>query len=413
MFFGMPRPRPTADQFKIFDYGSTNAYQFFLELGPVANAQKKYFKGQNKYWNDVTSHGAYDKFWQARNILPHLKNVTPAVMIVGGWFDAEDLYGPLHIYQTLEKNNPRLDNLLVMGPWSHGGWSRGSGENLGKIHFDSRTSEWFRQNLEFPFFNFHLKNKGLLKLPEATVFRTGSNTWQSLDRWPLNEGPARSLYFHRSGRLSFDPPTELGESFNEYISDPAKPVPYTGEMSNERGINYMIEDQRFAFGRPDVLAYVTDVLTEDVTLSGPLMADLFVSTTGTDADFVVKLIDVFPEDGVNKLKTGGIQMLVRAEVMRGKFRNNFSKPEPFIPGQPTEVKFNLQDINHTFKSGHKIMVQVQSSWFPLVDRNPQKFVDIYHASETDFQKATHRIHTSTKLSSRLLVNQTDQIKGVK
>ncbi|HKX28184.1 MAG TPA: CocE/NonD family hydrolase [Blastocatellia bacterium] len=403
MFFGMPRPHPTANQFKTFDYGVSNAYQFFLDLGSVANAQKKYFKGQNKYWNDVMSHGTYDEFWQARSLLPHLKKTTPAVMIVGGWFDAEDLYGPLHIYQALEKNNQQTQNLLVVGPWAHGGWARGAGDSLGKVRFDLRTAEQFRQNMELPFFNANLKDQGPAKLPEATVFRTGANTWQSLEHWPPVERQTRALYFHKNGKLSFEQPRELGESFDEYISDPHKPVPYTSEVGTERGTGYMIEDQRFAYGRPDVLAYATESLTEDVTLSGPMVADLFVSTTGTDADFIVKLIDVFPEEKVHNLKPGGFQMLVRAEVMRGKFRKSFSKPEPFTPGKPAEVKFDLQDINHTFKAGHRIMVQVQSSWFPLVDRNPQKFVDIYHASESDFQKATHRIYTSSKQSSRLQV----------
>ena len=256
MFFGMPRPEPTPNQFKRFDFGTTDAYKFFLELGPVANAQKKYFKGKNKYWNDVTTHGTYDQFWQARNALPHLKKITPAVMVVGGWFDAEDLYGPLNIYKTIEKNNPG-DNILVMGPWSHGQWARGDGESLGAIHFGSNTSVWYRENAELPFFNFYLKNKGVLKLPEATVFRTGANEWKSFEQWPPKDLQSRSLYFHEKGKLSFDPPKASGESFDEYVSDPAKPAPYTGAMTNSRGTGYMIEDQRFAARRQDVLTYET------------------------------------------------------------------------------------------------------------------------------------------------------------
>jgi uncharacterized protein len=416
MFFGMPRPEPTANQFKNFEFGTPNAYKFFLELGPVANAQKNYFKGKNKYWNDVMAHGTYDGFWQARNVLPHLKKITPAVMVVGGWFDAEDLYGPLNIYQTIEKNNPGAKNVLVMGPWSHGQWSRGDGASLGGVSFGSNTSAWYRENVEFPFFNFYLKDKGELKLPEATVFRTGANEWKSYAQWPPKNLQSRSIYFREKGKLAFDAPPNpehAGEAFDEYSSDPADPVPYTNAITNSRGTGYMIEDQRFAARRPDVLAYETDALGEDLTLAGPVTADLFVSTTGTDADFIVKLIDVYPDKAPENaphnsprgenIRTGGFQMLVRAEVMRGKFRNSLSKPEPFAPGKPDEVKIALNDVHHTFKAGHKIMVQVQSSWFPLVDRNPQKFVDIYHATEADFQKATHRIYRSAPLSSHLRV----------
>jgi putative CocE/NonD family hydrolase len=416
MSFGMPRPEPTANQFKNFDYGTPDAYKFFLELGPVANAQKNYFKGKNKYWNDVTAHGTYDEFWQARNLLPYLKKVTPAVMVVGGWFDAEDLYGPLNIYKTTEKNNPGAKNILVMGPWSHGQWARGDGAALGDVRFGSNTSAWYREKVELPFFNFYLKDKGELKLPEATVFRTGANEWKSFDQWPPKGLQPRSIYFREKGTLAFDAPPNPehpGEAFDEYLSDPADPVPYTKAITNSRGTGYMIEDQRFAARRSDVLAYETDALGEDLTLAGPVTADMFVSTTGTDADFIVKLIDVYPDNGTDNEpngptsgangKMGGFQMLVRAEVLRGKFRNSLSKPEPFAPGKPNEVKIGLNDVHHTFKSGHKIMVQVQSSWFPLVDRNPQKFVDIYHATKADFQKAIHRVYRSARMSSHLNV----------
>ncbi len=411
-FFGMPRPEPTANQFKSFDYGTPDAYKFFLELGPVANAQKKYFKGRNKYWNDVIAHGTYDQFWQARNVLPHMKNVTPAVLVVGGWFDAEDLYGPLKIYEAIERNNPGVKNMLVMGPWSHGQWARGNGDSLGAIRFDSNTSAWYREKLELPFFNFYLKDKGDWKSPEATIFRTGANEWKTFDQWPPKDLQTRSLYFHGGGRLSFDAPTNAEGPeglFDEYVSDPNKPVPYTNAITNSRGAGYMIEDQRFAARRPDVLTFETDVLGQDLTLAGPGAADLFVSTTGSDADFIVKLIDVYPDNAPNNAPPGmnatmgGFQMLVRAEVMRGKFRKSLSNPEPFTPGKPDEVKIALNDVHHTFKSGHKIMVQVQSSWFPLVDRNPQKFVDIYHATEADFQKATHRVYRSSRMSSHLKV----------
>lgn len=407
-FFGMPRPQPTTNQYKNFDYGTNDGYKFYLELGSLANVNKKYLKGESKYWNDVVKHGTYDEFWQARSVLPYFKKVTPAVLIVGGWFDAEDLYGPLHIYQAIEKNNPQANNNLVIGPWSHGGWARGTGESLGNIRFDAKTAEWFRENVELKFFNFHLKDKGESKLPETLAFRTGANEWKSYDQWPPKDAQQRSLYLQADGKLSFDAPLRPSTEFDEYVSDPAKPVPYSNQTGINRNAGYMIEDQRFVAGRPDILAYQSEVLKEDMTLAGPMMADLFVSTTGTDADFIIKLIDVYPDDAPNnspggQVKMGGFQMLVRGEVMRGKFRNSFSKPEPFLPGKATEVKFNLQDINHTFKAGHKIMIQVQSSWFPLVDRNPQKFVDIYNAADSDFQKATHRVFHSVKLSSHLKV----------
>ncbi|MDX2033001.1 MAG: CocE/NonD family hydrolase [Blastocatellia bacterium] len=408
-FFGMPRPQPTAFQFKGFEYGTPDAYQYFLKAGPIANLMK-YFKGENKYVNDVLRHGTYDEFWQARNVLPHLKKVTPAVLTVGGWFDAEDLYGPLRIYEAIEKNNPKAVNHLVMGPWSHGQWAGGPGDSLGNVKFDSNTSAWYRENVELPFFNYYLKDKGALKLPEATVFRTGANEWKQFEQWPPKELQARSLYFQAGGKLSFDAPKEAS-GMDEYLSDPAKPVPYTNEITTNRGTGYMIEDQRFAGRRPDVLVYETDALSEEMTLAGPVIADLFVSTTGTDADFIVKLIDVYPDNAPNnsprgaQVKMGGFQMLVRAEVIRGKFRNSFSKPEPFAPNRTTEVKIALNDVHHTFKPGHRIMVQVQSSWFPLVDRNPQKFVDIYSATADDFQKATHRIFRSARWSSHLKVGQ--------
>jgi putative CocE/NonD family hydrolase len=406
-FFGMPRPQPTANQFKSFDYGTPDAYQYFLKAGTIANLMK-HFKGENKYINDVLKHGTYDEFWQARSVLPHLKKVSPAVMTVGGWFDAEDLYGPLKIYQAIEKNNPKTHNILVMGPWSHGQWAGGAGDALGNIRFDSNTSAWYRETIELPFFNFYLKDKGELKLPEAYAFRTGANEWKQFDAWPPKDAQTRSFYFQANGKLSFDPPKET-VGFDEYVSDPAKPVPYTSEISNSRGTGYMIEDQRFAARRPDVATYETDKLSEDLTLAGPITAELFASTTGTDADFIVKLIDVYPDNAPNnsprgaQVKMGGFQMLVRAEVMRGKFRNSFSRPEAFAPGKPAEVKIALNDAHHTFKAGHRVMVQVQSSWFPLVDRNPQKFVDIYSATEADFQRATHRIYRAGKLSSHLKV----------
>ncbi len=389
---GWPRPKPVMSEFRAFNYGTPDGYKFYLELGPVANAQSKYFKGQVEYWNDLTKHGTYDEFWQARNILPHLKNVKTAVLTVGGWFDAEDLYGPLKTYQTIEKNNPGITNHLIMGPWCHGCWN-GSGEQLAGVNFGSRTGNWYQENVELPFFNYYLKDKGTLKLPEATIFETGANEWRSYPQWPPANMQEKALYLQANGKLSFDAPLESA-GYDQYVSDPADPVPYSATITTQRGTRYMIEDQRFASKRADVLSYQSDALTESLTLTGPITANLFASTSGTDSDFIVKLIDVQPD---------GHQMLVRWEVMRGKFRNNYVKPEPFKPNDPAKVTINLNDVAHTFQPGHRLMVQVQSSMFPLIDRNPQKFVDIYHAPESDFQKATQRIYRAGDLASHLKV----------
>lgn len=407
MFFGMPRPGPTENQFRDFELGTPDAYQFFLDLGPIENAQKNYFKGRNKYWNDVTTHWTYDEFWQSRSVLEHLGKPGPAALIVGGWFDAEDLFGPLNIYRAVEKLNRANKAFLVMGPWSHGGWSRGAGDSLGDIRFDVRTAEDFRDKVELPFFRRYLKDEGDFPNPEALVFRTGANEWASYANWPPANLRQRNLYLRENGKLSFEAPGVERDAFDEYTGDPAKPVPYTASISDSRGTGYMIEDQRFSTRRTDVATYRSEPLREPLTLAGPIRADLFVSTTGTDADFIVRLIDVFPDDAPNNsprgqaVPMGGYQMLVRAEVMRGKFRNSFSKPEPFVPNRPAEVAFTLQDVSHTFKPGHRIMVAIQSSWFPLVDRNPQTFVNIFKASEGDFRKADHRIHRSARLASHL------------
>ncbi|HNB74296.1 MAG TPA: CocE/NonD family hydrolase [Acidobacteriota bacterium] len=404
--FGQPRPKPTIERSPNFEYGTPDGYKFFLELGPLTNINAKYYKNKVAYWNEASQHGTYDEYWKARNVLPHLKNVKPAVMTVGGWFDAEDLYGPLHIYDAVEKNNPGRFNMLVMGPWYHGGWARTDGENIGSISFAQKSALHYREQLELPFFNFHLKGKGAINLPEAAIFNTGANQWRAFETWPPKNLQEKSLYFHPNGRLSFEPPTSNDKNtFDEYVSDPAKPVPFTNEITNDRSREYMVEDQRFAARRPDVLVYQTDVLPEDVTLAGPMQAELFVSTTGTDSDWIVKVIDVFPDDEPDNgaVKMGGYQMLVRGEVMRGKFRNSYEKPEAMKPGQVTRVPVPLQDLCHTFRKGHRLMIQVQSSWFPLVDRNPQKFVDIYNAKESDFQKATQRVYRAKQTASRIKV----------
>jgi putative CocE/NonD family hydrolase len=397
--------------------GTNDSYNFFLTAGTLSQLKEKYLKNENKFWNDTFAHGNYDEFWQARTPVPYLKNALlkagkpsgPAVLTVGGWFDAEDLYGALHVYNALEHGNPGARNTLVMGPWSHGGWARGTGEALGNLRFEEKTGNWFREQVELPFFNFYLKDNGTFpqaaKEADVLAFRTGANEWKRFTEWPPKEAQLKSLYFQASGKLAISAPREAQESFDEYISDPQKPVPYSALNIGNRFAGYMVEDQRFTAGRPDVLVYQTEALTEDLTLAGPIIADLFVSTSGTDSDFVVKVIDVYPDNAPanDAVKMAGAQMLIRAEIMRGKYRHSFSKPEPFVPNKPTEVKFNLQDLQHTFKAGHKLMVQVQSSWFPLVDRNPQKFVDIYHAAPSDFQKATQRLYRAGNLASNLQV----------
>ncbi len=398
--FGHPRPVPIDPSAVPVQppAAAQDAYSFFLSLGPLANVNEKYFKNDVPFWNEITQHANYDEFWQARDLRRHLKNIKPAVMTVGGWFDAEDLFGALNTYQTIERNSPGANNILVMGPWSHGGWARGDGDALGNVRFGSKTSVFFREEIEFPFFNYWLKGKTDPKLPEAFVFETGTNQWRRENAWPPRDAQPKTLYLRANGKLSFDAPTESGAPFDEYISDPAKPVPYIGGQAPGMTREHMVEDQRFASSRTDVLTYTSDELTSDVTLAGPLTASLFVSTTGTDSDWVVKLIDVYPENypdpdpNPTGIHMGGYQQLVRGEAMRGKFRNSYSKPEPFTPGKMEKVEWLMPDIDNCFRKGHRIMVQVQSSWFPLVDRNPQTFVDIYNARTTDFTKATERVY---------------------
>ncbi len=401
--FGRPRTGLGQSSGPRFDHGTNDGYKFFLEMGSLANANEKYMKGEIKLWNEWMEHGDYDQYWQAQNVPQHLKKVTPAVMTVGGWFDAEDVQGPLSIYQAIEKNNPKAWNILVEGPWCHGCWSRGTGEKLGGAGFGSATSAFYRENIEFPFFMYFLKDKGEMKLPEAYVFETGSNVWKTYDAWPPKNVETKSLYLHANGKLSFTPPTEKASTaHDEYISDPNKPAPFLSEIAISMKYEYMTSDQRFAATRPDVLVYQSDLLTEDITLSGPIFVDLYASTSGTDSDFVVKLIDVFPERRVDPMD--GYQMLVRGEPMRAKYRKSWSKPEPMKPNEITHVPFAMPDINHTFKKGHRIMIQIQSAWFPLVDRNPQKFVNIYRAKDEDFQKATQRIYRSSKYGTHLKVS---------
>ena len=404
---GRVRPEPTKDyRSETFDYATPDGYEFFKRMKTLSEIDEKYLKGEVPFWKETMDHGTYDEFWQSRNIRPHLKNIKPAVMTVGGWFDAENLFGALETYKYIEANNPGTVNTLVMGPWRHGGWANGEGSTFGDIPFNSKTSEFYRQEIEFPFFEFHLKDKGEQVFSEAWVFEMGTNQWLKYDRWPPQQAQARSLYFHANGRLEFDQPDQK-DAMDEYISDPDKPVPFMNITATGMTAEYMNADQRFASRRADVLVYQTDVLEQDVTLAGPMEVDLFVSTSGTDSDWVAKLIDVYPDDypdpkeNSNNVRMGGYQQLVRGDVIRGKFRNSLEDPEPFEPNTPVHVKFTMPDTYHCFRSGHRIMVQVQSTWFPLVDRNPQKFVDIYHAQESDYQKATQRVYRSAEMPSRV------------
>jgi len=391
-----------------FDAGTFDAYTFFLRMGTLAESARKYFKQENVYWDDQISHWSYDDFWRSRALTPFMKNVKPAVLFVGGWFDAEDLSGPLKLFNAVEKNGPAAANTLVMGPWSHGGWSRGPGDTLGNLRFDTNTGEYFRESIELPFFVQHLKDPkeekpGVKKTPEissskAIVFETGRNEWHRFDRWPPKNAVARSLFLASDGKLAWTAPPASG--FDEYLSDPARPVPTTGEITGGFGMpgNYMTFDQRFASERPDVLTYETEPLDHDVTIAGAVTPSLRVSTSGTDSDFDVKLIDVYPDDypepdpNPRQVHMGGYQQLVRGEPFRGKFRNGFSKPEPFTPGKPERIEYWMPDVMHTFKTGHRIMVQIQSSWFPLTDRNPQQFTEIPTAKPSNFKKATQRVY---------------------
>jgi hypothetical protein len=398
-----------------FDYGTQDQFDFYLRMGPLANANERYLHNENVYWDDLLKHPDYDAFWQGRALAPHMKNVTPAVLWVGGWFDAEDLSGPLKLFYANEKAGPAAPQTLIMGPWRHGGWSSGDGDKLGNVSFASKTGEFYREHIELPFFVANLKSKGDgLKagtgssIPKAWLFETGIGEWVRFDEWPPLKSTERSLYFGPGGSLSFTA-TPGNSAYDEYISDPAKPVPVTAEVGQGMPGDYMTYDQRFAARRTDVVVYQTEPLEKDVTIVGPIRPALQVSTSGTDSDFVVKLIDVYPDDYPDpdpnpaRVHMGGYQQMVRGEPFRGKFRNSFDKPEPFLPGKPARIDFVMPDICHVFRPGHRIMVQIQSSWFPLTDRNPQVFLDIPSAKTTDFQKATQRIYRGGPDGSRLRV----------
>jgi uncharacterized protein len=407
-WFGQPRRTLTRVENRNFVWPTSDNYEFFLSAGAIRNLAPKYLGDSVRFWKETFAHPNFDDFWKSRDPQQYLKNVIPAVLTVGGWFDAEDLYGTLHTYKSIEKqNSSSTKNYLIMGPWYHSQWMFGRATNVGNIYWGVDANLQFADE-EVNFFDYYLMDKGVLNIPEATIFVTGSNEWRTFETWPPANVVEKSIYLMAGENASFSAPSGKA-GYNEYISDPMHPVPYTADIHTRRTTAYMTDDQRFASRRPDVMVYQTDVLTEDITLTGPLTADLFVSTTGTDADFIVKLIDVLPPDAKAspdqnvKVPLGGYQMLVRSEVFRGKYRNSFEKPEPFRPGKITEVKYSIPDVAHTFKKGHRIMIQVQNSWFPLVDRNPQKFVDIYTCSDSDFRKATMRIYHDAAHPSHLKV----------
>jgi hypothetical protein len=417
-FYSVFKPRPDGparpDRRARFDFGTPDAYDFFLRMGPLSNSNAKYFKNENPYWNANLEHPNYDDYWQARSLVPHMKNIKPAVLFVGGWFDAEDLAGPLKLFYALEKNGPSAPNLLVMGPWLHGGWADMDGDQLGNLRFNSKTGEFYREEIELPFFVQHLKGKvdGLKAskegaIPKAWVFATGTNEWRKFDAWPPREAKEKTLFLCPGGKLSFEAGDNEPEAFDEYLSDPANPVPVIGTIGEGMPGDYMTEDQRFASRRPDVLVYETEPLDRDVVIAGPITPLLKVSTSGTDSDFVVKLIDVYPNDYPDPepnpaaIRMGGYQQLVRGEPFRGKFRKSLERPEPFVPNQADKIEFVMPDVYHVFRPGHRIMVQIQSSWFPLTDRNPQKFMDIPKAKEADFVKAVERVYRGGADGSRV------------
>jgi len=387
-----------------FDFGTPDSYKFYLQAGNIDNLDKLYLKGSNWLFNDQYKHDTYDAYWQERDLSRHMKNVRCAVLVVGGWYDAEDLSGPYRTFYAINKFNPGTQTTLVEGPWVHGGWARGDGSSLGDVEFNAKTGAYFRDNIQFPFFEHYLKGKGAAQ-PKALVFETGTNVWRSFDVWPPKAATARTLYFHAGGKLSFDPPAEA-RSADEYVSDPNHPVPFVGYTTDTVPQRYMVDDQRFASYRSDVLVYETDPLKEDVTIAGPISPKLKVASTGTDSDFDVKLIDVYPENYPDQedqshgnkrilsappLHMGGYEQMLRGEPFRAKFRTSWEKPEPLTPGKEADINFTMPDLFHTFRRGHRIMVQVQSSWFPLTDRNPQTFTDIPYATPEQFQKATEEV----------------------
>jgi putative CocE/NonD family hydrolase len=414
--FGKPRPKPVKSGPSEFDFSTKDAYKFYLQAGTTKKLGQL-IGDSIRFWHELIKHPDYDDWWKARNVRNFVNNIPEhtATLVVGGLFDAEDCFGAWHTYEAIEKKS-KNNNRLVMGPWSHGQWSRAEGNMLGNVKFGSNTSWYYQNEIEIPFFIHHLENRANIDdLAEATIFFTGENQWRHLPEWPLKNVINTPIYFLDKEKLSWSSPEDK-MSFSEYTSDPNKPVPYTEDVHFRRTTSYMTDDQRFANRRPDVLSFSSDILTSDVTIAGTVVADLVTSISTTDADFVVKIIDVFPSDfkyfsdKINESRDfeksypmGDYQMLVRGEIMRGRYRKSFEKPEPFEPGNFEKVKFELPDVAHTFKKGHRLMIQIQSAWFPLSDRNPQKFVDVYNADESDYQKANIRIWHDSNNTSKIIL----------
>lgn len=391
---------------KGMDPSTPDGYDFFQELGPLSNVNKNYFNGTRPFWNELTEHPNYDEYWQARNVLPHLNKVKPATLVVGGWYDTEDLYGPLATYQAMSKANKNKHIKLIMGPWYHGQWNRGGGDKLGEANFGFDTSAWFQKAVLLPFFKQYLKAEGDAKLATATMFETGSNRWRTFDVWPPKKSNKQTLYLGDNESLNN---LSQDSGFSDYISDPNKPVPHSASISRGWDKPYMVEDQRFSARRPDVLVFETEIMKDDVTIAGAIDLDLWFSTSESAADIVVKLVDVFPgkdanDDKVDK-ETGNRHELVRWGVLRGRFRDSFSEPKAFKANEVSKVKYELYDVLHTIKRGHKLQIQIQSSMFPFIDINPQKYVDnIFDATEADFVKATHKIYHSKQYPSAIHFN---------
>jgi uncharacterized protein len=385
-----------------------DSYEWYLELGPLSNANEKYFKGRLPSWNDFVNHPDYDAFWKRQGFEPWLTRVTVPTLNVAGWWDQEDFYGPIKIYELLERHDKKKQNFLVVGPWNHGGWSRGEGRKLGPVDFGSATAEHYRKNILAPFFAYYLKDKGSAERAEALTFRTGRNQWIEHAAWPPKQGVVdKKLYFHPNGKLSFDPPPAGAENaFDTYISDPARPVPYRRRPIEVRSgwSTWQVEDQRHVHNRPDVLTWVSDTLDQDVVVSGKIIANLFASTTGTDSDWIVKLIDVYPENYTPDPKMGGYQLMIAGDVFRGRYYKSFEKPTPLPANSVVHYQIGFPANDHVFQKGHRIMVQVQSTWFPVIDRNPQSFVpNIFLAKESDFKPATQRVYRSGRQASHIAV----------
>jgi uncharacterized protein len=402
----MESSKEISDTTKLVDL--PDAYNWYLQLGALSNANAKYFNGKLPTWNDFVNHPDYDAFWKRQGFAPWLNKVTVPTLNVAGWWDQEDFYGPMKIYQLLERHDTDHKNFLVVGPWNHGGWSRSDGEKLGPVDFGSKTSEYYRRNVQARFLGYYLKGKADPGLPEALTFRTGENKWTRHDQWPPKQNVvAKKLYFQANGGLSFDRPQRTSEpAFDSYVSDPANPVPYRHQPIQVRSgwTTWLVEDQRFVEHRPDVLTFVSEPLKDDLTISGTVTANLFASTSGTDSDWVVKFIDVYPEDYAPDPKMAGYELMIADEVFRGRYYKGFDKPEPLVPNAATHYTIGFPGNDHTFLKGHRIMVQVQSTWFPLIDRNPQKFVpNIFNAKESDFRKATQRVYRSGANASYIYV----------